>query len=534
MLVLINILSGIALLVWATHLVRKGILRVFGANLYNVLRHGVANKFTSICSGLFVTSLLQSSTATCLIVASFVPQGAITLSQALLLMLGADIGSSLIAVFFSFNLAWLSSIFIFFGVILFISKQGTKKGQIGRIFIGLGLISLALQLISQSVHLLIQSEIVKHLLLLLPSEILLDIFVGAVFTVLSYSSLAVVLLTTTLVISGALPMAIGLGIVLGANLGSGLLAFILTSKSGPEIQRVAVGNLICRLSGVILLAPLIPYISSELVQINQTSINSVILFHLCFNILLALLFVWFTANLENLLKKIVSAAPKVPSEGDSKYLDPVALDTPSLAIGCAIRESLHQADVVEKMLLVLSELTRNGNSQLVSEVHQLDNYVDNLYNAIKFYLAKISREALSDSESKRWTDIISFTIALEQIGDAVERTCDEIDEKNIKKLRQFSEAGLSEISELFEIIMQNFRLSTSVFLNQISDDAHRLLNEKANFKNLEREYSNNHLTRLQEQSAASMVTSSLHLDLLNEFRRINSLICSVAYSAIDS
>ena len=534
MLDLLNIFSGIALLVWATHLVRRGILRVFGSNLHNVLGHGVSNKFTSLSSGLFVTSLLQSSTATCLIISSFIPQGAITLSQALVVMLGADIGSSLIAVFFSFNLASLSSGFIFFGVILFIAKKGSKQGQIGRILIGLGLISLALQLISHSTHLLIESEIVKRLLFLLPSEIFLNIFVGAVFTILSYSSLAVVLLTATLVTSGALPFAVGFGIVLGANLGSGLLAYMLTSQSGAVIQRVAIGNLLCRLSGIILLTPFIPYISREFVLINQTSINSVVLFHLSFNILLALLFVWFTPNLEIILKKIAPAAPKVPSEGDSKYLDPVALDTPSLAIGCAIRESLHQADLVEKMLLILSELTRNGNPQLVSEIHQLDNYVDNLYNAIKFYLAKISREALSDSESKRWTDIISFAIALEQIGDAVERTCDEIDEKNLKKSRQFSEAGLAEISALFEKIMQNFRLSTSVFLNQNSEDAHKLLNEKGSFKNLEREFSNNHLTRLQEQSVASMVTSSLHLDLLNEFRRINSLICSVAYSAADS
>src|SRR5689334_15855234 len=147
---LLNLLAAIALLVWGTQLVRAGILRVFGANLRNVLAHSVANRWTAAISGLGVTALVQSSTATALIISSFVGQGLVALPLALAVMLGADVGSSLMAVVFSFDLSWLSPLFIFIGVVLFLARQSTAVGRIGRILIGLGLMLLALRLISQS------------------------------------------------------------------------------------------------------------------------------------------------------------------------------------------------------------------------------------------------------------------------------------------------------------------------------------------------------------------------------------------------
>jgi len=529
MLHLLNLISGIALLVWATHLVRTGILRVFGENLRRILQRGVRNRFSALGSGVVVTGLLQSSTATCLIISSFVPYGAVTLSQALVVMLGADIGTSLVALAFSFDLSWLSSFLIFSGVVLFIWKKGTLKGQIGRILIGLGLISLALQLISESTRLMIQAELVRAALTSLSNEIILDMFVGVVLAILSYSSVAVVLLTATLVATGALPVGIAFGIVLGANLGSGILALILTSKSGPVVQRVAIGNLICRILGVLAISPLVGLAAQEFPNWVGSDLNAVIAFHLAFNLVLGAVFLGFTPLIATLAERLAPAPVRAPKEDDPKYLDNVALATPGLALGCATRETLHQADLVEKMLLAVPELLKTGELSVRERVKELDNSVDNLYNAIKSYLSQVSREALSARESKMWTDIISYTIALEQLGDATERIIEDIEEKTIRKSRSFSEAGMAEINHLYELLLSNFRLGTAVFLTRDADDARRLLDQKAKFKALERQYASNHLARLQSQTANSAATSSLHLDLLNEFRGMNSLICSVAY-----
>ena len=192
---LLNLLAAIALLVWGTHLVRTGILRVFGANLRQVLAHSISNRYTAAVSGIGVTALVQSSTATALIISSFVGQSLVSLPLALAVMLGADIGTSLMAVVFSFDLTWLSPLFIFVGVVVFISRQETNAGRVGRVFIGLGLMLLALRLISESTQVLTQAPAVKALLGSLGSDLLLEITVGIGLAGVSYSSLAIVLLT---------------------------------------------------------------------------------------------------------------------------------------------------------------------------------------------------------------------------------------------------------------------------------------------------------------------------------------------------
>ena len=242
---LLNLLAAIALLVWGTHLVRTGILRVFGANLRNVLAHSVANRWAAAISGLGVTALVQSSTATALIVSSFVGQGLVTLPLALAVMLGADVGTSLMAVVFSFDLSWLSPLFIFVGRGAVPHRASRNPvGRFGRILIGLGLMLLALRLVAASTEIMTQSPAVKALLGSISSDLLLEITVGAFLSVVAYSSLAIVLLTATMAASGLVPLEPALGLVLGANLGSGLLAVLTTAKSAIEVRQVPLGNFV--------------------------------------------------------------------------------------------------------------------------------------------------------------------------------------------------------------------------------------------------------------------------------------------------
>ena len=217
-----------------------------------------------------------------------------------------------------------------------------------------------------------------------------------------------------------------------------------------------------------------------------------------------------------------------------RHLDPTALATPSLAISCAAREALHQADVVETMLRGIVPVIRNNDVVLAAQLRQLDDTVDELYSAIKFYLTQISGEALSPSESRRWTDIVSFTINMEQIGDIIERVLQDVEDKKVKKGRSFSDAGMAEICHLHERLLANLRLGMSVFLDGHVRDARRLLEEKAHFRDLEHEYAANHISRLRGNTTQSIETSSLHLDLISDLKRINSHICSIAYPILES
>jgi phosphate:Na+ symporter len=336
------------------------------------------------------------------------------------------------------------------------------------------------------------------------------------------------------VASGLLPVSVALGLVIGANLGSGLLAMIATAADSPRVRRLPLGNLIFKAAGALLAIPLLPEAQVLLQQWVPSVHQQVVFFHLGFNLLLAATFIGFTVRLGRGVDRWLPDAPQHADGTRPRHLDPVALATPSLAISCAAREALHQADVVETMLRGLLPVMRDNDLELAEKLRRMDDTVDDLYTAIKFYLTQISREELSDSEGRRWTDIVSFTINMEQIGDTIERVLQDVEDKKIRKGRSFSDAGMAEISELHERLLANLRLGMSVFLAGHVRDAQKLLEEKARFRELEHEYAANHIARLQDNTAQSIETSSLHLDLISELKRINSHICSIAYPILES
>ncbi|MDH6593155.1 phosphate:Na+ symporter [Variovorax sp. TBS-050B] len=531
---LLNLLAAVALLVWGTQLVRTGVLRVFGANLRKILVQSMRNRFTAALSGIGVTALVQSSTATSLMTSSFVGQGLITLPAALAVMRGADIGTALISVLFSADLSWLSPMFIFVGVVLFISRASSPAGRVGRVLIGLGLMLLALQLVVAATEPLFSAPAVRALLASLNSDVLLEITIGAALAIVAYSSLAVVLLVAAMASSNVVPLDVALGLVLGANLGSGLLAVLTTAKSAMPVRQVTVGNLVFKALGVAVVAPFIGLWLRHVQPQIPNATHGVVLFHLAFNVVISVGFIGLTQWVAKLVTKMLPVPTQPAASMRPHHLDPSALPTPSLAISNAAREALHQADVVETMLIGTLDVIRNNDLRLAQELRQLDDTVDELYSAIKYYMTRISREALGEEESRRWTDIISFTINMEQIGDIIERVIIDIEDKKIKPQRNFSEAGMAEIVELHGRLVANLRLSMSVFLNGNVRDAQKLLEEKARFRDLERAYASTHLDRLSDRTTLSIETSSLHIDLISDLKRINSHICSIAYPILES
>ena len=532
---LLNLLAAVALLVWGTQLVRTGILRVFGAKLRQIIARSVRTPLKAALSGVGVTAVVQSSTATALIVSSFVGQGLMALPAALAVMLGADVGSSVMTVVFSLDLSWLSPLFIFVGVVLYLPRQDTTPGRVGRVFIGLGLMLLALSLIKEATTVLTQADAVRAILSALTSDILLEITTGAILALVTYSSLATVLLTAALVGSGGIPVVVALGLVLGANLGGGLLAVLTTMRANVATRQVPLGNLMFKLVGVLLMVPLVKPWLTYVGPLVGNDASLVVLFHLAFNSVMAVVCIGFATPVARVVERLLPReVAGVGRDMRPHHLDASALATPSLAISCAAREALHQADVVETMLQGMYTVLRNDDLKLSQELRRLDDTVDNLYSAIKYYMTKISRAELDEREGQRWTDIISFTINMEQIGDIIERVLADVETKKILKNRQFSEAGVQEISELHARLLDNLRLAMSVFLNSNVRDAEKLLEEKTRFRDLERAYSDTHLTRLADNTMESIETSSLHIDLISDLRRINSLLCSVAYPILEN
>ena len=531
---LLNLLASVALLVWGTHIVRTGILRVYGANLRRVLSKSVSNRLSAFLAGLGVTSLVQSSSATALITTSFVSQNLIALAPALAIMLGADVGTSLMAQVFSLDLAWLSPLAIFFGVVFFLSRKNTRAGQIGRVAIGLGLIILALQLIQAAAKPIVSAAGTKVLFASLSGDPMLDMLIGALFTIFSWSSLAIVLLSATLSAANVITVPVAMCLVLGANLGSGAIAVLGTMGAPGGGRRVALGNLMFKVVGCVLFSLALPLALQAIGHFDTDPRRQVLHFHVLFNVSLAVGFIFFTEAIARLMERWVPEAGMAgATAAEPRHLDSGALETPTLALANAARETLRIGDTIEQMLNGMLEVLRTNDDKRVEELIRLDDDVDRLYTVVKLYLTQISREALDEKDGRRWAEIISLTINLEHVGDVIERILVDIKDKKIAHRLSFSEAGMQELANLHAKLVANLRLGLSVFLTGDVKSAQMLLAEKEKFRDLERSYASQHLDRLADQSVQSIETSSLHLDIISDMRRINSFFCSTAYPILE-
>ena len=529
MLTLLNLLSAVTLLIWGTHIVRTGVLRVYGSNLRRVLSQNMSRRPLAFIAGILVTALVQSSNATAMLVTSFVGQGLMAMTPAMAIMLGADVGTALMARVLTFDLSWLSPLLIFLGVIFFLSRKQTRAGQLGRVGIGLGLIILALQLIVEAAAPITQAQGVKVLFASLTGDILLDALVGALFALISYSSLAAVLLTATLAGAELISLPVAIGLVIGANIGSGLLAFLSTSMQNSAGRRVALGSLLYKLIGLLLVIPVLDPLVNWMGQQSFSAQELVIGFHLLYNTLRCLLMLPTVTPMARLCTWLLPDREDSNGRARARHLDSTALVTPSLALANAVRETLRLGDIVDNLLDAMLRTLRGTQSALPQQVRALAEDAEALYNAIKLYLAQMPREDLSEQDNRRWAEIIELAINLKLASDLIERMLRKVQQQKTSQRREFSEVGLTELAGLQEQLLANLRLGLSVFLSADPESARQLLREKRRFRAQERRLAHAHVSRLQRKVVQSIETSSLHLELIADMKRLNSLFCSSAY-----
>ena len=532
--VLLDLVGGVALLLWGLHMVQSGILRAFGADLRRVLSVALRNRFTAFLAGLGITGLLQSSTATGLMTATFVGDGLVGLVPALAIMLGANVGTTLIVQLFSFDVAPLAPIFLILGVVAFKRSARTRVRDLGRVAIGLGLMLLSLHVLLDVLAPAENAPNVRALLAAITGVPVLNIVFGAVLAWAAHSSVAVVLLVMSLGYSNFIPAAVALALVLGANLGSAINPLVEGGGlKNPVARRLPLGNLINRVAGCALVLPFLQPVADFLVRFDANPVRQVADFHTLFNIALAALFIVPLPAFAKLLEWLLPAPPASPDLATPLYLDPAAIGTPSLALTCAARETLHMGDFVEKMLRETIEALMTDDRKLVAAIERADNVVDKLHEAIKLYVTKITRESLDDREGRRAMEIIAFAINLEHIGDIIDKNLMELAAKKIKHRLKFSEEGAAELQTLHRRVLENLKLALGAFMSGDVKIARQLIEEKVDIREAERRAAESHFARLRDGLAASVETSSLHLDILRDLKRIHSHICSVAYPILE-
>jgi phosphate:Na+ symporter len=531
--ILIELLGAAALLLWGMRMVRTGVLRSFGAELRHFLRVSLRNRFAAFVAGLGVTGILQSSTATALVVASFAGRGLVETAPALAVMLGADVGTSLVAQVLSLDVHWLAPLLILLGVSVYLGAAASTYRELGRVAIGLGLMLLALRLLLAASLPMREATIVHELFGALTGVPLIAVLVAALLTWLAHSSLATVLLIMSLASAGVLPLPTACVLVLGANLGGAMPPVIATLTDAPAARRVPVGNLLFKLLGCLAVAPLVGLVLPLLMQLEAEPARVVVNFHAGFNLALGAVCILIIGPVARLCTRLLPDQPVELDPGRPRHLDRTTLDTPSLALACAAREALRMGDVVETMLRDSLDVLGRGDRQKLAWMSKLDDTVDKLHEAIKLFVTDVSREPLSPEESRRAAEILSFTTNLEHIGDIIDKSLLELARKKIRKQLRFSEEGWEEIEALHGRVLNNLQLALGVFMSDDIGIARKLIDEKVTVRDAERQAADNHLARLRAGRPESIDSSALHLDILRDLKRIHSHICAVAYPILD-
>lgn len=532
--VLLDLMGGVALLLWGLHMVQSGILRAFGPDLRRLLSKALQNRLAAFAAGLGLTALLQSSTATGLMATSFVSEGVVALVPALAIMLGANVGTTLIVQVLSFNVSAAAPVLFVLGLVAFRSGGRSRLKDTGRVAIGLGLMLLALHILLDTLAPAENAPSVRALLKVITGDPVLCVLIAASLTWAAHSSVATVLLIMSLAFSHFVTPVAGLALVLGANLGSAINPLLEGGRHGePASYRLPLGNFINRLAGVCIALPFLQQIVEVWQQLEPNMARLTAEFHIGFNVALAVIFLPLLGPLSMLLVKMLPDSKRAADPAAPRYLDEAALQTPSLALANAARETLHMGDTVETMLKQVMTALMTNNRALAGEVSRMDNVVDGLNEAIKLYLTKLTRSNLDESEARRAMEIVSFAINLEHVGDIIDKNLSELATKKIKRDVHFSDEGAAEIEEFHKRILENLRLAFGVFMSGDTTAARKLVSEKAQLRGEELVAAERHLERLREGRPETLETTSLHLDILRDLKRINSHICSVAYPVLE-
>ncbi|HHZ08538.1 MAG TPA: Na/Pi cotransporter family protein [Rhizobiales bacterium] len=534
---LVHLAGAVALLLFATRMVRTGVERAYGDVLRRRLRGVVRNPVLAIAAGALLAIALQSATAVTLLVGSFVGSGFVGATAGLLAVVGADLGSALVVRILSFDLEILVPLCLVAGTSIFFATEQRRWRQFGRILVGVGLLILSLRLIGEASEPLRESRILPVVVNYLSGDPVTAFLLAGVMTWLFHSSVAAILLVAALAARGLVPVELGVVLVLGANLGGGVIAALLSRASPAQARIVPIGNLILRGTGAVVALAAVIAIRPPLDMLGDTPAGRIVNAHIAFNLALAACGLVLAGLVSRTAQKIVSlGAPPEPAAlavVELSALDEAALDKPSQALANATREVVRVCETIEVMLQRIIGLYEEADKESIAALAALDDRVDSRHAAIKLYLARVTQHPMTEEEALRCQELIGACVRLEQVGDIIVRNMLVHVKKKLERGVEFTDQGWRELLAFHRSVLANARLAFNVLVSRDAETARQLVIEKDRLRDLEKSSSRNHFARLGEGTARSVETSSIHLDTIRDLKQINALLASMAYPVLE-
>lgn len=527
---LTNLLGAVALIFWGTYMVKSGMLRTFGMSLRTALSHGLDNRFKGFGVGFFLSSLLQSSTAATLLVAGLQSEGLINTAIAISCIFGAELGSAFMACVLSLNLAAIAPILILCGVVMFFHfKAQSRKGQFGRILLGLAFIMIAINQIVLSTEPLRANAELSPFFNLLHNYLILSFAAGTVLAICCVSSLAAVIVSSSLYAAQVLNFQAALWMVLGANAGSTILA-LLTTMFASRIGRRGPSATALLRSLMILVA----MISLEFNVQNFVSLpDNVVLWHLVFNLAVGLLGLLIIHPLSHWTESILST-PEEDTEPNVNYKKLFVQEnflTVSISLTVAKKYLIKEIDAIRLLWLDIDTLLRsNPNPGSIMIMKNKKASTLKLNRSISLFLNRAVTTNLSAQEAIEWQNIKSVNGSLKSVINLIEHTIDVINDQKCLKHLDFSPEGLRELTESHQIVLSGIQtlgayLRTDDFKKK-NELSQRLLNHQRRLLIAAHEQTHLHLQRIADNNVNAIETDALHLEIQSLFNRLAGLICA--------
>jgi phosphate:Na+ symporter len=466
--------------------------------------------------------------------ASFVTGGTLDLAPALAVMLGANVGTTLVVQILSFNITIVTPVLLLAGVIAFKRGARTRTRDLGRVVIGIGLMLLALHIFLGALVTTESAAVSRALLGAIAGHPILCLVVAAAVTWAAHSSVAAVLVVMSLGAAHLISPTTVLAMVLGANVGSALNPLIEAGQPGNlASRRLPIGNLATRVAGCALVLPFLDPIADILQRYEPNPARLAADFHTAFNILLALMFIGPLDFIAARLTRWLPDQPKAADPGTPVYLDSSATGAPAVALVCAAREVLRMGDVVETMLRQAMTALLINDRKLIAEISRMDDALDSLNEAVKLYVTRMTRDSLDDRDGYRAMEIISFSINLEHVGDIIDKNLMDLASKKIRRGITFSKEGETDLAEFHQQVVDSLRLAVGIFMSGDMDVARQLIAAKAQLREREFALAEKYLSRLREGTPETIESYSLDLDILRDLKRVHSHLCSAAYPVLE-
>ena len=532
------ILGAATLMLWGVRMARTGVMRVYGAEIRRILPRTLKNRVVALLAGAGSATILQSSIAVAMFTSSLAAMGIIPVADGLVLMLGADAGSAVVAALLTLNLKALWPILMFSGYLLhaIYSDTNSPVKQYGRILLGLAMILVALTFMSQVSSGLAESELIRIIISSLGGELLMALLLFAILTWVAHSSIAILLFWASLVQAGITDNnALIVAAILGINFGNSIPPVIMSMNQEAPARRIVAGHAVIKLSGVIACFLFLRLIAPLYELIPGLPGFRVVILHILFNLGLIVVFSPLANQIARFFERFYVNAVKPGETIGPRYIPQINAEPGTagmLPVTALCREILRIQGTIQIMLEATLEMLFSDKHEKHEEVLRMEEKVNLLFKAVRSYAVEVIRQGLDEADQKKVSALLRYTASLENSGDIICKTMIGIPESMKKDGKQFSEEGKNELLQLFRHLIGSTELAAELIMSWRPSTARSLILRKRDLKAKCQESSQRHIDRLSLGVADAMQSSSAHLDLTMNIRWVSTQISSLAYDVL--